>query len=183
MADEDKTEGKKGFGLMGIIKAVAVVSVLVVVEVVAAGLMIPSAKDTEQLAKDLAAAERGEDAEDADEKTAEEEAEQEETVEVEIGTFSVTRYNPEADKTTNIDFELFATVLAEEQEEFTERFDSNKNRVREQVVLTLHGAQTTDLTSPELGLIKRKILEKTNHALGKPLVRQVLLTRFNFVER
>ncbi|MEM1305163.1 MAG: hypothetical protein AAGG46_09710 [Planctomycetota bacterium] len=184
MADEAQEEVKRGPGIMGLVKALALISVLVVVEVVAAGLLIPSAHDTERLAHDLAAAERGQELEyenDADTKGTERELE--DTIEVEIGAFSVTRYNPEADKTMNIDFELFATVLVEEEEDFRERFEGNRNRVKEQVVLTLHGAQTTDLTSPELGLIKRRILEKTNHALGRPLVRQVLLTRFNFVER
>jgi flagellar FliL protein len=49
--------------------------------------------------------------------------------------------------------------------------------------MTLHAADTADLSDAELGLIKRKILEKTNRALGKPLVREVLFSKFNFVER
>ena len=184
MADEPTSDNvKKGPGLMGLVKAIAVISVLVVVEVVAAGILIPSAHDTEKLAHELAAAQRGEEADLEDpadpEGTIDEE---EETIEVEIGTFSVTRYNPEADKTTSVDFELFGTVLTEDQQEFQERFDGNRNRVREQVQMTLYGANTTDLAT-DIEKIKRRILEKTNHALGRPLVQQVLLTRFNFVER
>lgn len=179
----DSTDGKKGPGLFGLIKAIAFVSVLVIVQVVAASFLIPTPRETQALAIDLAAASKGEEGTTAEDQAAEQIDEAEEIVEVEIGPFSVTRFNPETNMTTNIDFELFATVLAEENEDFTERFESNRNRVREQVILTLHGAKMTELTSPELGLIKRKILEKTNRALGKPMVREVMVTSFNFVER
>ena len=32
-------------------------------------------------------------------------------------------------------------------------------------------------------MIKRQILEKTNRALGEPLIKEVLISKFNFVER
>ena len=41
----------------------------------------------------------------------------------------------------------------------------------------------TDLTDAGLGLIKRQILEKTNRAMGQPLLKEVLFSKFNFVER
>jgi len=44
-------------------------------------------------------------------------------------------------------------------------------------------AEPSDLTDTGLGLIKWKILEKTNRALGEPIVSEVLFSRFNFVER
>jgi hypothetical protein len=34
-----------------------------------------------------------------------------------------------------------------------------------------------------LGLLKRIILEKTNRALGKPLVREAVVSQFSFIER
>jgi hypothetical protein len=49
--------------------------------------------------------------------------------------------------------------------------------------MTLHGAESADLTDAGLGLIKRRILEKTNRALGQPLLKEVLFSKFNFVER
>lgn len=171
---------------MGLIKAVAFVSVLVVVEVVAASFLIPSPQATEELARSLAAAKSGEEEEDLGEGTAITEAQtksEEPTLEVEIGPFTVTRYNPESDTTINVDFEIYATVLADEEADFIEQFEKNRNRVRDQVTVTMLSAQASQLADPGLGLIKRQILEKTNRALGKPLVREVLVTRFNFVER
>ena len=41
----------------------------------------------------------------------------------------------------------------------------------------------TDLTDAGLGLIKRMILEKSNRALGKPLLHEAIFSRFSFEER
>jgi flagellar FliL protein len=34
-----------------------------------------------------------------------------------------------------------------------------------------------------LGLLKRRLLEKTNRALGEPILKELLFSKFNFVER
>jgi hypothetical protein len=103
--------------------------------------------------------------------------------EVELGTYNVTRFNPATNTTLAIDFELFGTVLAEDATDFEHHFENSKARIREQVTMTLHGAQSADLTDSGLGLIKRQILEKTNRALGEPMLKEVLFSKFNFVER
>ena len=56
-------------------------------------------------------------------------------------------------------------------------------RLNEQVTIAIRGMQSADFTDPGLGLIKRIILEKTNRALGKPLVREAIISQFSFVER
>lgn len=190
MADQVEKTGdaqeKKPSSLMTLLKAVAFVSVLVVVEVVAAALLIPTPHETEQLAESLEAAKAGEETVKQDDGTTITEAQtrtEEESIEVELGVFPVTVYNPESDTSISIDCELFATVLAAEAAEFQTQFASNRNRVRDQVTVTLKSAEAVELSDPGLGLIKRRILEKTNRALGKPLIREVLVTRFNFVER
>jgi hypothetical protein len=50
-------------------------------------------------------------------------------------------------------------------------------------MLTIHGADSADLANAGLGLIKRQILEKTNRTLGRPMLREVVFTKLNFVER
>lgn len=169
---------------MPLIKAVAFVSVLVVVEVVAASMFIPSAQDTERLAKQYVAASQGQAAPSGSEAaTMTESAAQGETEEVELGTFNVTHFNPTANATLSIDFELFGSVLASDEKEFHTLLDKNKVRVREQVIMTLHAAEAKDLSDAGLGLLKREILEKTNRALGQPLVKEILFSKFNYVER
>lgn len=105
------------------------------------------------------------------------------TVEVDLENFGVTAYQPLSNTTLRIDFHLWATVHASEQEEFTARFNDNKHRIREQVIVTVRSSEITDLTDAGLGLIKRKILEKTNRTLGKPLLQSVIVSDFSFVEQ
>lgn len=170
-------------GLLPVIKAIAFVSVLVVVEVVAASMFVPSAQDTERLAKQYVAAAQGQTAAAEESTTSGEKKEQGEVDEVELGTFNVTHFNPAANATLSIDFELFGAVLASDEKEFHTLLEKNKVRVREQIIMTLHAADAKDLSDAGLGLLKRQILEKTNRALGQPLLKEVLFSKFNFVER
>jgi flagellar FliL protein len=185
VADETVAAPKKPSAIMAIVKAFAFVSILVIVQVVGASMFIPSAEDTEKLAKQYVAAEEGETAAGGThegERHGEETA-GEETAEVELGTYNITHFNPASNATLSIDFELYGSVLASEQAEFEHLMEKNKVRVREQVIMTLHAAESKDLSDAGLGLIKRQILEKTNRALGHPMLREVLFSKFNFVER
>ena len=175
---------KNRSGLMSLIKAVAFVSVIVIVEIVAASMLVPSAEQTERLGHDLVAAAQGSvtHAEEADESSDHHEASHD-VREVKLGTYNITRFNPASSTTRAIDFELFGTVLAEDLTEFEHLFENSRARIREQVIMTLHGAESSDLTDAGLGLLKRRILEKTNRALGQPMIREVLFSKFNFVER
>src|SRR5215470_8575160 len=62
----------KGRGMFRLIKAVAFVSVIVVVQIVVASMLAPSAQDTAKLAKDVAAAANGQSAEAKEEQAKEE---------------------------------------------------------------------------------------------------------------
>jgi flagellar FliL protein len=174
---------KKGRGLFRLVKAIAFVSVIVVVQVVVASLLAPSAKDTEKVAQELVAASTGKAEAGHEKDEAAERKEEEELHEVELGSFNVTRFNPGTNTTLAIDFEVYGTVLAEEATEFEHRFEKSNARIREQITMTMHGTESADLTDAGLGLIKRQILEKTNRALGQPLLKEVLFSKFNFVER
>ncbi len=103
--------------------------------------------------------------------------------EVELGVYNVTRFNPVTNTTLAIDFELYGVVLASDAAEFQHLFEKNQARVREQVTMSLHSATSADLTDAGLGLIKRRLLEKTNSALGQPILKEVLFSKFNYVER
>lgn len=185
-ADSSKSGGR---GIFRIVKAVAFVSIIVVVQVVVASMLTPSARETEKLAKDLLATSSGKGGEDhADDGKDGEHGNDSgehgrELDEVKLGTYNVTRFNPGTNTTLAIDFEVYGTVLASEAAEFEHRYEKSKARIREQITLTMHGTDALDLTDAGLGLIKRQILEKTNRALGQPLLKEVLFSKFNFVER
>jgi flagellar basal body-associated protein FliL len=183
---EVDTAKPRGRGLFRLIKAVAFVSVIVVVEIVVASMITPTAQETEKLAHELAAAAHGEAAEHdehAQHEGHEAHGDAHNLREVELGSYNVTRFNPATNTTLAIDFELFGTVLADDVTDFEHHFENSKARIREQVTMTLHGAVSDSLTDAGLGLIKRQILEKTNRALGEPLLKEVLFSKFNFVER
>jgi flagellar basal body-associated protein FliL len=181
---ENESSKSESSGFFTLVKAVAFVSVIVVVEIVAAAMLAPSAQETAKLAQQLAAAAAGETADAADEHGKEHEPSHDGHLkEVELGTYTITRFNPATNTTLAIDFELYGTVLADDASDFQHHFENSKARIREQVNMTLHGADSSDLTDAGLGLIKRRILEKTNRALGQPLLKEVLFSRFSFVER
>jgi len=195
MAENDKTDtsdkkSAKGSGLKTLIKAVAFVSVIVLLQIAAASMILPSAEETAKIADELVAADlEGEDikSKSISGETAIEEEKTllaaEDMVEVFLGTFHVLSHNTTTGGSTNVDFDLYATVLEEEESEFFDLFTANEQRIREQVLVTLRGTEMTDLTDPPLGLIKRKILEKTNRALGKPLLHEAIFSKFSFEER
>ncbi|MCC9605667.1 flagellar basal body-associated FliL family protein [Blastopirellula sp. JC732] len=105
------------------------------------------------------------------------------TVEIALKPFGITAYQPLANTTLRIDFQLYMMVNAENQSEFEALLAQNEHRLREQVIVTLRSSEVSDLTDPSLGLLKRKILEKTNRILGKPLVKSVIFSDYSFIEQ
>jgi len=193
MADNEQTETTekkkaKGPGLMTLIKAVAFVSVIVLLQIAAASMIIPSADETATIAAELAAANLQEEGAADTPKDAGGDSENPllatgEMTEVSLGSFHVLSQDIKTGSSTNVDFDLFATVLADEENDFFDLFAANEHRIREQVQVTVRGADMTDFTDPTLGLIKRRILEKVNRALGKPLLHEAVFSKFSFEER
>ncbi len=177
----------KGPGLMTLVKAVAFVSVIVLIEIAAASMFIPSEEETAVIAEKLAAADAAVNITSEEDLTDGKEGpaliSSEEMREVSLGSFHVVAYNPESGSSLNVDFDLYGIVLADEENEFFDLYDASKSRISEQIMITVRSTDPADLSDPGLGLIKRKILEKTNRALGKPLLREAIFSKFSFVER
>ena len=164
------------------VKVLAFIAVVIVAECVIAYMYLPSASDTAAMAGAALQEARARQAPDA--ATAqEEELSTVGQVELDLGQFSVTAYQPASNTTLRIDFHLFGTVAAEDEKEFLRRMQDNLHRFREQVIVTVRSADVTDLTDAGLGLLKRKIQEKTNQTLGKPLLRVVIFSDFSFIEQ
>jgi flagellar FliL protein len=184
---EETAEGPaktRGRGIFRLVKPLGLIGVIVLVEVVTASMLAPSAQETERLAQQFVAAGEGHSSAAADDHGKGEAHEDAHNVrEVELGVYNITRFNPTTNTTLAIDFELYGTVLADDVTEFQHLFENSQARIREQVTMSLHSSASSDLTDAGLGLIKRRILEKTNRALGQPLVKEVLFSKFNFVER
>ena len=73
-------------------------------------------------------------------------------------------------------------MAAENKKEFDRIFELNQNRFREQVMVMVRSAEMADLTDPSLGLIKRTILDKAKHILGKPLLQELVISDYSSLE-
>ena len=182
-AMEESAAAAGGSSLLAKIKILGFLTIVIAVECLAAYLYLPSASETAALAEATLAANA--EVKTPGEENAEEQSEEElaDQIEVDLGEFSVTAFQPISNTTLRIDFHLFGTVGTEDEKEFLDLMDENLHRFREQVIVTVRSADITDLTDAGLGLIKRKILEKTNRTLGKPLLRVVIFSDFSFIDQ
>ncbi len=161
--------------------AVSVVSTVILVEVIAAYLLIPGQEELQTWAKEQAhdkhspatSGQSGEHGEDHGEPE----------VEVDLGKFNIVVHKPAASYTMRINFHLIGTVKAAEQEEFAHLLEKCRHRLRDQVIFEVRNAEIGDLTDPGLALIKRKILGKSNDLLCKPLLSTVVFSDSAFIEQ
>jgi flagellar FliL protein len=168
--------------LLSKLKILAFVAVVIAAECALAYLYLPSSTETAALAGAASPPAAAGKKTDRPVKPGEE-GEQTDEVEVDLGEFSVTAFQSASNSTMRIDFHLFGTVGAESGKEFAKLMEENRHRFREQVLVIVRGAAITDLADAGLGLIKRRILDKTNRTLGKPLLRTVVVSDFSFIEQ
>jgi flagellar basal body-associated protein FliL len=164
---------------LGKAKIMLFVGLVVAVECVIAYLYLPSAAETAALAGSAVSGDK----ESKPLGELEEKKEENAEVEVDLGEFNVTAYQPASNSTLRIDFHLYGTVASGDQKAFAARLEENQHRFREQVLVTVRGSEITDLTDAGLGLIKRKIMDKTNRMLGKPFLQAVIFSDFSFIEQ
>jgi flagellar FliL protein len=171
---------------MTLVKATAFVSVIVILEVAAATVFLPSAEDTRRTGEALVAGNDEDQAADKGDRAKDESGDDHAapgSKEVALGTYHVVSFNPATGTSMSIDFELFGVVLAEDEADFAERYLLHERRLNEQITIAIRSMESADFTDPGLGLIKRIILEKVNRALGKTLVREAVFSGFSFNER
>ena len=179
--DEVDAGGKRTGGIFAMVRIGVFLTVLIAIECVIAIIVIPSAEETAAMAQKLIGSDVSILLPEEDEGTKGEEGDP--TVEVFLGEFHVSVFQPLSNTTVRIDFELYGTVLADKQTTFDEQFIENQHRLREQVIVTLRSTDMADLADAGLGLIKRKILETTNRTLGKAVVKEVVFSDFSFIEQ
>lgn len=181
VAEQTPPQGRKS-AIWGKLILLIVFALFVVAECVAAALFLPNAVGKAALTSRSAQQTGGEETAAAKNATPAKEGVQAE-IEVELGQFSVTSYQPISDTTIRIDLHLFGTIGREDQEAFQAAWQENQHRLRDQVIVTLRSAGQEDLTDAGLGLIKRQILEKTNRTFGRPFLRSAVFSEFSFIEQ
>ena len=180
---QEETGQEKKSGLMKQLGVALALLALVAVECMVAALLLPSPEDVA-----AAAGVSLEPPEPSQEEKTLQELEQTlpedvtETVEKDLGEFHVTTYQVATNTTWSVDFHLYVLVAKEDEAEFDALYEQTQNRIRESVLVIVRAAEIKDFADAGLGLIKRRILTKVNAALGKPLVRGVVITDFSFFE-
>lgn len=188
---EHGSEGaKKAGGMAGKIKIAVIILVVVVVEWLVAYMYLPGTPhpaDPDAAAAEPAAHEESHGSDHGGHgghgKAAKETVHHGDQEEVDLGEFTVTAYQPVSNSTLFISFHLYGSILHKHSEDFGHRLESNKFRIRDNVIVIIRSAEIADLTDAGLGLIKRRILETTNKTLGKPLLQTVMFSDFSFVEQ
>ena len=104
-------------------------------------------------------------------------------VEVELGDYSVTVSQANSNLSLRVDFKLFGTVIEKDKPRLEAAMARNKHRFREQIIVEIRNSDAEDLSDPALGLIKRRILEKSNKLLGRPLLQSVVFSQFSYIEQ
>ena len=153
---------------------------VVAVECLVAYLVIPSPSQTAAMAGVVTTDLEADGLLPAEEQA---DADLEEQMEVDLGEFHVVSFQPRSNTTLRIDFHLYGTIHPDDQEKFDLAWQESTHRFRDQVIVTVRGCELSELTDAGLGLIKRKILEKTNTMLGKRYLRAVIFSDFSFIEQ
>jgi flagellar FliL protein len=157
--------------------------IVVLVECAVAAMFIPSADQTAAMGHAPAAAPASSESHGSGEMVDPEKTVNVEKHEIDLGEFGVTSFQPATNTALRIDLHLFATVLVADEAETHKLLEENQHRFRDQVLVILRSAEMSDLTDAGLGLIKRRILEKTNRTLGKHLIQEVVISDFSFIEQ
>jgi flagellar FliL protein len=176
------TQPPRFLGAKGKLLAVAFVLLVILVECILALFLLPSADQTRAASQLVLAGEQT--SQNAGQGlTGLEELDDQPRKEIDLGEFDVSSYQPLSNTTLRISVHLYGTVRPENETELMALIEAKQQRMREQVLVTLRSAEVTDLTDAGLGLIKRKILEKINRTLGKPLLEQIVFSEFSFFEQ
>jgi hypothetical protein len=107
----------------------------------------------------------------------------EDQVEVDLGQFNVVSFQPASNTTLRIDFHMYGTIDSDDKAKFEAAMQDNQHRFRDQVIVTVRSCELSELTDAGLGLIKRRILEKSNRTFGKPFLQAVIFSEFSFIEQ
>jgi hypothetical protein len=148
---------------------------VILVECLAAYMFIPSSAQleaqakarTEELHKDEGHEETQEESHGA-------------SVEVELGKYNITVHRPAQDVTLRVNFLLIGTVDEHDHAAFETLVEKNQHRLRDKIIFEIRNCELSDLTDPGLGLIKRRILTKSNELLGKPILQSVVFSEFAY---
>lgn len=193
MADEESTAAEptdpdteeSGSGSrpwLRVLAAAVFLLAVVGVECVVAMYVFPSEEDTREMVMKLIASE-GDKPQLPEQPLNKPETGEEEWIEKELHSVNLTKYITDHDTTLRLNANTYATVNKDNEEDFDELFGNKQHRIKEQIGNILRSAEESDFADPKLGLIKRKILETVNRTLGQPLLHEIIIPDFSYMEQ
>jgi flagellar FliL protein len=168
--------------LMKTLLVTGFVGTVILVECLLAYLMIPDTAAIEAAALAKAEAEMAEKKVAAEGDQAEGSSEMASSRELDLGKFNIMIHRPSNDITLRVSFHLIGTVKGDQGDDTKELLERNQHRLRDRIIFEVRNSEIADLSDPGLGLIKRRILSKTNELLGKPLLESVVFSEFSYVQ-
>ena len=162
---------------MGRLIAAAFMGIVILAECAIAYVFVPGPSDMQSKAVELAKDEIEKEADEEEEKKKKEEK----TEEVELGKFNIAWHVSAADNTLRADFTLIGIVQSKKRGKFDGVFENNKGRMQGLIIAEFRNSTADDLNDSRLGLIKRRILEKSNALLGEPYLVDLAFSSYSFV--
>ncbi len=101
-------------------------------------------------------------------------------VTVDLGRFQIKDLRPTRNETTKVTFAMHLALASTVDQQTVEQIEFWKHRLRDQVIVALRVAETSDFLEPSLGRFRRSVLLRMNRVLKATLVSEVLLTEFTF---
>ena len=177
--EENIEESGEGSSMSTRIKILGFVAIVVVIECVAAYMMLPDASNVDLMAQNVmeSIVTQNPDIDPTTFTPANDQAE------VYIGQFTVTSFQSVTNTTIRIDFNLYGMVGKEKVTEFEELVEKNNHRIRDQIIVTVRSADIEMLNNPILREVKQQIKTKVNQILGQPLLSGVIVSEFSMIEQ
>lgn len=172
---------RSGGGLMGKLLIAGFMGAVIAVECLLAYLFIPTPDEVAALAEENMT--RKLPASLATEEITASQQELKNTVEIPLGDYSLTIAQRNSSTALRADFSLAGTVLAADESSFAHLMEKHPARFRQIVLYEFRNSEREDLDDPELGLIKRRILERSNSLFGKPILKSVMIPDFSYIEQ
>ncbi|MCA9121254.1 MAG: hypothetical protein H6822_21600 [Planctomycetaceae bacterium] len=177
----DAAPAKSGGGLIGKLLIAGFMGAVIAVECLLAYLFIPTPDEVAALAEENMTKKLP--ASLATDEIAASQDEMKNMVEIQLGDYSITISQRNSATALRADFTLAGTVLASEESTFSNLMEKHPARFREIVLYEFRNSEREDLDDPELGLIKRRILERSNNLFGKPILKTLMFPDFSYIEQ
>jgi flagellar basal body-associated protein FliL len=104
-------------------------------------------------------------------------------LEVDLGQYAATIWQPERQTSLLISFQLYGTVKAENGADFETRYEEKKHRIRERLLVAARQLSLEDITDPTLANLRALAVKIVNEGLGRRLVDSVVVSEFVHAEK